>query len=73
MKYYTVGPFLFEYDEERLQGNMIVERAITENILPETFHGHACTMLALHILPILYSGRQHNFRNPEYGVAHKFA
>ena len=36
MQYYTVGPFLFEYYEERLQGNMIVECAITENILPKT-------------------------------------
>ena len=73
MQYYTVGPFLFEYDEEWLQGNMIVERAIAENILPKTLDCNAGAMQALHILPILYSGWQHNFSNSEYGVAHKFA
>ena len=73
MQYYTVCPFLLEYYEERLQGNMIVERAITENILPKTFNRNACTMQPLHVLPILYSGWQYNFSNPEYGVAHNFA
>ena len=72
MKYYTVGPFLFEYDEERLQGDMIVERAIAKNILPKTLDCNAGAMQALHILPILYSGRQYNFCNPKYGIAHKF-
>ena len=47
MQYYTVGPFLFEYDEERLQGNIIVERAIAENILPKTLDCNAGAMQAL--------------------------
>ena len=47
---HSIHPFLFEYYKKWLQGNVIVRRAIAEEILSESFYCYTCT-----VIPFIFS------------------
>lgn len=61
VKYDSVCPLLFENYKKWLECNMITLGALAENILTESFHGYACAVYPLHVLPIFYSFRENDF------------